>query len=209
MTKGHLSTGVYRILEGAGAYELLQRLLGAGAARRRFVAELLRPEPGARILDVGCGTASTLDHLPASVEYVGCDFNPRYVEAARRCHGGRGRFYCARAGEELPEPAESFDLVLAQALLHHLDDEEAAGLIAGAHHLLRPGGHLVTLDPVLHPGQSRVARALIRRDRGRRVRTPAGYRALLAARFPAIEERLLTDLLAVPYSHLFLRARKP
>jgi SAM-dependent methyltransferase len=206
----HRSTGIYRIFESAAVYERFQRLLGSEAARRRFVRDFLRPSPGARILDIGCGTGAILDHLPADVDYVGYDLNPNYIEEAHRRHPGRGRFYCARveeAPETAEETAEGFDLVLAAAILHHLEDPEAGRLIASAHRHLRPGGALVTLDPVRHPGQSPVARLLIALDRGRRVRTAEGYRGLAAACFPSVETALLTDLMAIPYSHFLMRAR--
>jgi SAM-dependent methyltransferase len=201
----HRSTGIYRIFQSAAVYERFQRLLGSDAARRRFVRELLRPSPGARILDIGCGTGAILDYLPRDVDYVGYDLNPGYIEDARRRYSGRGRFYCARV-EEAPEEPGSFDLVLAVAILHHLDDSAAGGLLASAHRNLRPGGALVTLDPVRHPGQSPIARLLVALDRGRRVRTPEGYRDLAASHFPSIATALLTDLLPIPYSHFLMRA---
>jgi 2-polyprenyl-3-methyl-5-hydroxy-6-metoxy-1,4-benzoquinol methylase len=203
----HRSTGIYRLFESAAVYERFQRLLGSDAARRRFVRDFVRPSPGARILDIGCGTGAILDHLPADVDYVGYDLNPQYIEEARRRHGERGRFYCARV-EAAPEEPGGFDLVLATAILHHLEDPEAGRLIASAARHLRPGGFLVTLDPVRHPGQALVARLLVALDRGRRVRTPAGYRELATACFPAVETALITDLMAIPYSHFLMRARK-
>lgn len=203
----HRSTGIYRIFESAAVYERFQRLLGSDAARRRFVRDFLRPSSGARILDIGCGTGTILDYLPGDVDYVGYDLNPRYIEDARRRYSGRGRFFCARV-EEAPEEPGGFDLVLAAAILHHLDDSAADRLIASAHRHLGPGGSLVTLDPVRHPGQSPVARLLVALDRGRRVRTPEGYRDLAAARFPSVETTLLTDLMPIPYSHFLMRASR-
>ncbi|MEA2559046.1 MAG: hypothetical protein QOH06_550 [Acidobacteriota bacterium] len=201
------SRGLYRLLERAGVYERFQRALGARTIRQHFVKEILRPFPGARVLDIGCGTGSLLDDLPADVHYTGYDFNPRYIADAERRHGSRGRFFVARVGEEPPFEG-GFDFAVAKGILHHLNDFDAGRLIRDAHGHLRAGGCLVTSDPVFHPGQSPIARFLISRDRGRRVRTPEGYRALLAACFPEIEERLVTDLLTVPYSHFMLRARK-
>ncbi|MFL6202293.1 MAG: class I SAM-dependent methyltransferase [Thermoanaerobaculia bacterium] len=204
----HRSTGIYRIFESAVVYESFQRLLGSDAARRRYVRELLRPSPGSRILDIGCGPGTIRDYLPQDVDYAGYDLNWRYIEEARRRYPGRGRFFCARV-EDAPDEPGGFDLVLATAILHHLDDSEAGRLVASAWRHLRPGGSLVTLDPVRHPGQSPVARLLVALDRGRRVRTPEGYRALAAARFPSVETTLLTDLIPIPYSHLLMRASKP
>jgi SAM-dependent methyltransferase len=202
-----LSSGVYRLLERAGVYELFQRTLGARTVRRRFVGEFLRPFPGARLLDVGCGTASLLDDLPPDVEYTGYDLNSRYIAAAERRYGSRGRFFCAWVGGE-PALEGSFDFVVAKGVLHHLNDDDAGLLIRGAHDYLRQGGYLVTSDPVFHPGQSRIARFLISRDRGRRVRMPEGYQALVAACFPEIDAKVVTGQLTVPYSHFILRARK-
>jgi len=202
----HRTAGWYRVLELSGVYELCQRALGGRAARDRFVREFVRPEPGVRILDVGCGAGSLLDHLPRSVEYVGYDLNPRYIAAARERYGDRGRFFQARVGDPLPLEHGAFDLVVAKAILHHLDDQEADQLIATARLQLRPGGALVTIDPVFHESQSLVARALISRDRGRSVRTPEGYRQLVTAHFESLEDHLLTDQLIVPYSHFVQRA---
>lgn len=204
----HRSTGIYRIFESAAVYELFQRLLGSDAARRRIVRDFLRPSQGARILDVGCGPGAILDYLPEDVDYVGYDLNPKYIEEARRKYPGRGRFFCARVDEAPDEPG-GFDLVLATAILHHLDDAEAGVLMAGARRHLRPGGSLVTLDPVRHPNQPAVARMLVALDRGRQVRTPDGYRALAAAHFPSVETTLLTDLMPIPYSHFLMRAGTP
>lgn len=202
----HRTAGLYRVLELSGVYELLQRALGARGARERFVQEFVRPESGDRILDVGCGTGSLLDHLPWDIEYVGYDLNERYIASARERYGDRGRFLQACVGDPLPLDPGTFDLVVAKAILHHLDDDEADELLRSTHRQLRPGGALVTVDPVFHEGQSWLARALISRDRGRNVRTPEGYRSLAATYFESPEGHLLTDRLVLPYSHYVQRA---
>jgi SAM-dependent methyltransferase len=205
-------TSIHRLLAAARGYDFFQRALGGDAARR-FVTELLQPPPTCRILDLGCGTARILDWLPDSVSYVGVDSSPRYIAAARHRYGARGTFRYAEIGVEVVEleklPVEDrFDIVLAKGVLHHLDDREAYALIDTAHAWLRPGGQLVTLDPVRHDGQARLARLLIVLDRGRYVRRPEQYRALAEGRFAILEARVLTGRLRVPYSHFFLRAER-
>jgi SAM-dependent methyltransferase len=185
-SRSHRSGGVYRLFEQGPLYELLQRGLGSAAGRRRLAREFVRPSREARILDIGCGTGAILDHLPADVAYVGFDINPKYIAQARARHGHRGQFFVARI-EDTAEVGDGFDLVLALGILHHLGDRGAATLIATAHRLLRPGGVLVSCDPVRHAGQSAVARLLIALDRGRCVRTDEGYRGLAAERFAVVE----------------------
>jgi SAM-dependent methyltransferase len=203
----HHSTGLHTILDRPGVYERVQRLLGARASRQRIVHEFLRPVAGSRILDVGCGTGSLLDDLPPDVDYVGFDLNPKYIDAARKKYGHRARFYCARAGvggDGLEE--RSFDFLVAKSLLHHLNDAEAHQLLQTAARLLRAGGVFFSSDAVRHEGQSAIARLLVALDRGRSIRTPDAYTALAESHFPIVETHLLTDLLAIPYSHFLMRA---
>ena len=187
----------------------MQRLLGAHRGRVRFVRDFVRPRPHAQVLDIGCGPGDLRGYLPAELDYVGVDLNPGYIASARRRFPHRSRFLCAdaRALGELGF-AGGFDLVLLVALLHHLEDDEAAALLGATHALLKPGGRLVALDCVYHPGQSAAARWVIARDRGTSVRTAEGYRELAARWYPRVEGAVLTDLLRIPYSHYILCAER-
>src|SRR2546430_8520014 len=71
MSESHRARGLHGILERPAIYDWVMRALGGAAARRRFVDEFLKPHPDAKLLDVGCGTAALLDHLPPAVVYVG------------------------------------------------------------------------------------------------------------------------------------------
>lgn len=204
----HRSGGLYRLLELPSFYERFQRLLGARAARTRLISEFLRPWPGARLLDVGCGTGSLLDDLPPSIDYTGFDINPRYIDAARQRYGEGRTFFVGTAGQE-PEALreQRFDIVVARALLHHLDDADAGRLAAFARRVLRPGGIFFSSDPVFYDGQPWFSKLLARLDRGGGVRTPDAYRRLLAPDFAEIDTTLVTDMLRIPYAHFIMRAR--
>lgn len=205
----HYDRGVHRILNRAGVYDGVQRLLLRSGSRARYVRDFVRPFAGCRILDIGCGPADLLAYLPESVgEYVGFDMNPDYIEAARRRWGDRGRFHCQKVEAASVGPGVAYDIVLANGILHHLDDNEASHLFDVARRALRPGGWLVTYDNVYVAGQHWFARWLIGRDRGKAVRTREGYAALAGKSFTQVESAILHDTLRVPYTILVMRCVK-
>jgi SAM-dependent methyltransferase len=201
-------SGLRRLLAGPALYNLFQILLGARAARLRWVRECLRPQPGARILDIGCGTAELLALLPADVDYTGFDMSAAYIEAARRRYGGRGRFTCQTV-EAFTSAGETsgYDLAIAFGVLHHLDDGECRKLFQDARSALKPSGRLVTFDGAFLPGQSPVARYLAARDRGRNVRVPEAYAALAGGIFSNVGLHVWRNALRIPYDHAILECR--
>lgn len=206
----HDDRGLRRILDRAGAYRAVQKLLLRSGSRERYIRDFVRPYPGCRVLDIGCGPGEMLEHLPDSIgAYAGFDMNPGYIAAAERRWGARGRFHCAKVEAAAVDREEAYDIVLANGILHHLDDREAGHLFAVARGALRPGGWLVTYDNVYIENQHWFARWLIGRDRGRAVRTRAGYEALARASFPRVESTILHDTLRVPYTILVMRCTRP
>ncbi|MGH7551575.1 MAG: class I SAM-dependent methyltransferase [Longimicrobiales bacterium] len=208
-TPGHHVGGWHRVLDKAGVYVALQNLLLRKGSRERYVREFVRPFRGCRILDIGCGPGDILAHLPESIGvYVGFDINPEYIAAARRRWGARGTFRCEKVDVATFNDRDTYDIVLANGIVHHLDDDEARYLFDMAHRALRPGGWLVTYDNVYVEGQHWFARWLIGRDRGKAVRTGEGYATLARGRFTRIESALLHKTLRVPYTIWIMRCTK-
>jgi cyclopropane fatty-acyl-phospholipid synthase-like methyltransferase len=201
---GEVKTGLRKMLSTARYYDLSQTIVGAEEQRAIFVRDHLRPTDGARILDIGCGTCAILSHLPSSVEYIGVDSSPSYIEAARNRYGNRGRFECAVVSEDVAAEFGRFDIVVALGLIHHLDDSRADELFAVARKLLIPPGRFVSLDACYVDGQSPIARWLMSWDRGQNVRDVAGYQSLARARFSNVKATVRHNLLRVPSSHLIL-----
>jgi len=197
------TSGVRSLLSLPSAYRLFQKLVGAPRTRRALADEYILAKPGDRVLDIGCGTAEILQFLP-EVRYVGFDQNARYIESARRRHGDRATFFDRDVNEGNAAEIGEFDRILALGILHHLDDAEVRRLFALSKARLRPGGRLVTFDSCYLKGQSRIARFLIDRDRGRNTRTEPAYKALAEEFFPNVRSTVRSDLLNIPYTHIIL-----
>ena len=90
--------GVRRVLSAPSIYRFTQWAVGAGKLRNALVEEIIRIEPGLRIVDIGCGPADILEYLPG-VDYVGFDHSESYIASARSRFGERGRFINMAAGE--------------------------------------------------------------------------------------------------------------
>ena len=200
----HTDAGLRGLLTRARSYDFLQEVLGVEKVRTALARDYIAAKPGMKVLDIGCGTGGILAHLPA-VDYFGFDMNPRYIDAASRHYGPRGRFLCANVNAAPAEARGPFDRILAIGLLHHLEDDEVVALMTLARERLAPGGRLVTFDSCYRPGQSPIARFLIDRDRGRNTREEQGYLKLAKSIFPVAESHVREDLLRVPYTHIILR----
>lgn len=203
-----IDSGLRKILTLPQIYEAFQMLIGGDGYRRWYVGELLQPRPGLSILDIGCGPGTMLRFLPMGVRYVGFDMNPKYIEHARRRFGDRGTFHAQKV-DEARVTEGGVDVVMANAILHHLDDAEASHLIEIAWHQLKPGGFLLTYDNVWAPDQSRAAKALISRDRGQHVRTAEQYLAIVQKRFPVVETTVRHNGYRIPYTLFTMKAVRP
>lgn len=182
-------------------YRAFGWVIGAERAHATLAREYLRPRPGARLLDIGCGPGDLVRYLN-DVEYLGVDPSADYVRAAKARYP-HARFVCSEIADHPLAPG-TFDLAVAAGVLHHLDDTEALRLFTSARQALCPGGRLVTLDGCYLARQRPLARKLLELDRGRHVRTPAGYVALAGEVFGRVGATLRADLLRVPYDHVLL-----
>jgi len=101
------------------------------------VLELLAPEPGERILDLGCGDGVLTEKIAAAgATVVAVDAAPDMVAAAQ----ARGLDARVVAAQHLAFDHE-FDAVFSNAALHWMRPPEA--VLAGVYRALKPGGRFV------------------------------------------------------------------
>lgn len=114
------------------------------ALHERLIERLgqLDLEPGARILDAGCGTGGLLRRLAETaptIERVGLEYDSAAVEIAR---GRASAPVLLGSVNALPFPRDHFDAVVSADVLCHANVDEKAAL-AEFHRCLKPGGSLL------------------------------------------------------------------
>lgn len=188
-------------------YNSVQFGIGKSDSVPRFVTTFIKPFPGMRVLDIGCGSANILHHL-TECEYLGIDHNESYITSARATFGDRGSFKVADVST-VGLIGANFDRILLLGVLHHLTDDQIRTTALAASQLLAPMGLLIAgFDPVKHRRQHPIARLLATLDRGKYVRTSQAYQALLNESLKIVEAHIAHDYMKVPYSHSFLIATR-
>jgi 2-polyprenyl-3-methyl-5-hydroxy-6-metoxy-1,4-benzoquinol methylase len=189
-----ITTGLRSVLTHPWVYKALQTAVGAGKFRRYFIDHHVRPKPGERILDIGCGPGEIVPYLPQGVEYVGYDISPDYIEWAKH-RFPRGDFYAAPFQESELGQHRPFDTAIVIAVLHHLDDDEARSLLSLLKRAVRAGGRVITADLVSIEGQNPIAQLMVDWDRGQNVRRSEQYAALATPVFDRVNGEVVDQAL--------------
>ncbi len=111
------------------------------------LVRITNPQPGQRLLDVGCGNGAAPIHLANSfgLDVTGIDVDPEQIRAATAAGVGlpATRFLVADA-TRLPFPNDEFDIVITSKTTHHISDWPRA--LTEMTRVLKPGGRLVYRD---------------------------------------------------------------
>ena len=185
--------------------QYIPKAVGCFLCKDHFVGCYLEINSVSRLLDIGCGTAELLNHLPDMTYYVGFDICARYIDTAKRNFSHRHAEFVAKQATGTTLAAyEPFDRVAATGLLHHLEDYEVRHLFQLAKDALKDDGLFVSIDPCYVDKQSMISKMLIDRDRGKNIRTLPDYKRLAESVFTKVAIHHRNDLLRIPYDHAVL-----
>ena len=121
------------------------------APENRFILSHLGDVSGKKLLDLGCGAGENSVYF--SLKGARCtatDYSSQMVEKALKLAAANGVQIEARTMDamEIEFPADTFDIVYAANLLHHVPDPKDA--LREIHRVLKPGGKLCFWDPLRH-----------------------------------------------------------
>jgi len=132
----------HRLLEQPFVFNLSQLLF----SRQKFARILGHNDlkQVRAVLDVGCGPGTNAPRF-AHAQYLGIDINESYIELARNRY--HRNFLVADVTTSEAIPAGSYDFILVNSFLHHIDTRDAAFFLA--REFLTPDGHLHSVELVL------------------------------------------------------------
>jgi len=162
----------HRLLRNNLVYDSYQTCVGSVSYRRRLVRKLVSPNT-LSFLDIGCGTASTVDLLPADAQYFGIDISESYLERARNRRPGL-QLFLGDVSESAWTESINFDtatICIALGIFHHLNDDELDFMLQNCIKVLPKDSQIFSMDPIITESSSKGARWFAENDRGKYVRT--------------------------------------
>jgi SAM-dependent methyltransferase len=162
------------------AFDLFQFSIGGTVAKRNLVLQYYSNQK--RILEAGCSVGNiAAAFLGRGVDYVGMDIDESAINYAAkkfRRHPGFS-FICGDLCRQKFQ--HDFDFIVFSAVLHHLDDATATGLLEFSREILAPQGVVLVSDPIQpRPADSALIKLYRKMERGRYVRTLEGLSDLVA-----------------------------
>jgi len=121
------------------------------APENRFILRQMGDIRGKLLLDLGCGAGeNSVYFAKQGARCVATDYSPGMVEVALQLAAANGVEIEGRTANAmaLDFPDNTFDLVYASNLLHHIPDPKIA--LKEMHRVLKPGGKACFWDPLKH-----------------------------------------------------------
>lgn len=133
-----------------------KRLRPGGIRGTSFLLKAFKSSSKKHVLEVGCNMATTAIELIKKYKiknYVACDLDPKVLEKASinaEKHGvSQNITFKLEDATSLSFPDNTFDIIINEAMLTMLSDEQKMKALSEYYRVLKPGGVVLTHDVVL------------------------------------------------------------
>ncbi|WP_158883194.1 class I SAM-dependent methyltransferase [Rhodanobacter sp. L36] len=112
-----------------------------------WLGDAVRSKP-LSVLDFGCGVGNTITHLREafpSASLNGVDLSGESIRLATESHALEAEFRIID-NTNIPHENESFDVVMAACVFHHIPPAEREHSINEIRRVLKPGGHVFVFE---------------------------------------------------------------
>jgi SAM-dependent methyltransferase len=146
MLRWSISDNIYQ----ADAYgsRVLARL-GRAPRFNAWMADVIRPYCGERVLEIGSGVGNLTRRLIPRASYVASDINPLYLQTLSNLGAGRPYMktaYCDVTDlSSFPRIDQEYDTVICLNVIEHVDDDRAA--LVNINRVLARSGRAIVLVP--------------------------------------------------------------
>src|SRR6516162_2747564 len=142
---------------------------------------------------------------------MGLDISDAYIQAARIKFKARGgaNFLSGSVEDWTLNPLPyGADVVLANGVLHHVDDDEAKKILEFAHRALKDNGPFIFYEPCYLIWQSGISAYFMSFDRGQNIRTEQQWKELANSIFPIVSTNIATSVNRLGYVSIVGQCRK-
>ena len=128
-------------------------------ALRRIGLKLHPPAEGMKVLDVGCGTGTTLQlYQNAGCIVSGIDSSPSMLKIAKEKLNNQAELLLGDASE-MQYPDDTFDLAIGMLTLHEMPEIVRTRVLMEMIRVIKNEGHILIVD--FHPGSIRFPKGWI------------------------------------------------
>jgi len=128
-----------------------------------------------KILELGCSTgnlAKLIINMDIN-EYYGIDISKKYIQIASQ-NVPKGKFLHMGASK-LDFKDESFDMLIINSVLHHIDNQTGLDCFKEAFRVLKKNGKIIISEPIIDHNRL-LSIILCKLDRGNYIRTTEEYK---------------------------------
>ena len=189
---------IYNFINNPLIYKIIQGVMSGTSFRNSIIKKNITKN-NLKILDIGCGPAQILEHIP-QCDYYGYDIDRRSIQYAKKKYYQKNyHFYCKKFNKTELKKLPKFDFIIFFGILHHLSNKEVYEILKLCKKIMKKNSKLLTEDPILLENQNVIAKFLIKKDRGLNVRDKQEYINLLKKHFKKIKNKV-THQYFIPYT---------